>query len=357
MIKFNNYKTINKVFYNAVKKYPNHIFLSSIKPSIIQSKKEFTFREVHIEVKKLIEIYKEFGVHLTQRVAIMLGNNPIYFFHKIALNILGVSCVPINPESKYPEILYIIKHSESVLMIGSIEYIDKINQIAELTKNTIPVGIVNKNKITFNKKINKRNKLALNISPKKEASLLYTSGTSGKPKGCILSHEYEIESGLWYANIKGIVSMKVGKERLLNPLPVHHINSSVFSFFAVMITGNCQIQLDKFHASSWWKDVSVSKATIIHYLGIIAPVLMKKPYSKYEKNNCVRIGVGAGIEPTIHEDFEKRFGFPMVEIWGMTEMVRCLFDYKKSRNIGKRCFGSATKGINVKIINNEGKVL
>ena len=68
----------------------------------------------------------------------------------------------------------------------------------------------------------------------------------------------------------------------------------------------------------------------------------------------MRIGVGAGIEPSLHKKFEKRFKVPMIELWGMTEMVRCIFDNQKNRKIGKRCFGKATFGLETKVINKYG---
>ena len=87
----------------------------------------------------------------------------------------------------------------------------------------------------------------------------------------------------------------------------------------------------------------------------MAPLLLKNKKNKIENNKSLRIGVGAGIEPSLHKKFEKRFKVPMIELWGMTEMVRCIFDNTKNRKIGKRCFGKATHGLETKVINSSRK--
>jgi acyl-coenzyme A synthetase/AMP-(fatty) acid ligase len=71
----------------------------------------------------------------------------------------------------------------------------------------------------------------------------------------------------------------------------------------------------------------------------------------------VRFGAGAGIEPTLHAAFETRFGFPMVELWGMTEMVRVLIDHQPPRRVGTRAFGRAVPGIEVRVVDEHDRDL
>src|SRR3546814_6888059 len=66
-----------------------------------------------------------------------------------------------------------------------------------------------------------------------EASLLYTSGTTGRPKGCILSNLCFLTAGAWYRDLGGVVAIREGQDRFYNPLPVFHMNH-----FAV--TGTCR---------------------------------------------------------------------------------------------------------------------
>ena len=64
----------------------------------------------------------------------------------------------------------------------------------------------------------------------------------------------------------------------------------------------------------------------------------------------MRFGLGAGIEPQLHAPFEERFGFPLIELWGMTEMVRVLADSFEPRQVGTRAFGRAVPGVDVRVV-------
>ena len=90
-------------------------------------------------------------------------------------------------------------------------------------------------------------------------------------------------------------------------MPVHHVNAGILSFYAAFLTGNTQIQAKRFSVSSFWKEIKYSNATIFHYLGVMVPLLLKQKKIKEEKNNNLRLGIGAGIEPHFHKIFEERF--------------------------------------------------
>jgi crotonobetaine/carnitine-CoA ligase len=182
------------------------------------------------------------------------------------------------------------------------------------------------------------------------ASILYTSGTTGRPKGCLLSHRYELAAGAWYATRDGLVTFGEACERIYNPLPVFHVNASIFSFYCAMLRGNCQIQTDRFQPSRWWSEVHDSRASVVHYLGVVVPMLLNQPPHPFERDHQVRFAIGAGVDPQRHAEFEARFGFPLVEIWGMTEMVRAVFDSDSPRRIGTRAFGRTRPGLEVRVV-------
>jgi crotonobetaine/carnitine-CoA ligase len=96
-------------------------------------------------------------------------------------------------------------------------------------------------------------------------------------------------------------------------------------------------------------------ATIIHYLGVVPPLLLNQPPSAADRRHRVRFGLGAGVEPELHRVFEERFGFPLVEVWGMTETGRIYADCHEPRQIATRAFGRPFGGFEAKVVDDKDR--
>jgi crotonobetaine/carnitine-CoA ligase len=77
-----------------------------------------------------------------------------------------------------------------------------------------------------------------------------------------------------------MVAIREGQERLYNPLPLYHVNAFILSFYCMLLTGGCQVQTDRFAPSRWWQEVCESRATIVHYLGVVVPMLLAQAWSR-----------------------------------------------------------------------------
>jgi len=144
--------------------------------------------------------------------------------------------------------------------------------------------------------------------------------------------------------------MEHGVERFYNPSPFYHVNNLSVCLTCVILTRNCLILVERFSPSRWWPEIISSDATVVHYLGIIPSMLMKLPEAPHDRGHRVKFGFGAGIEPQLHGPFEERFGFPLVEIWGMTETPRVFAANFEPRQVDTRAFGKPLKGYEAKIV-------
>jgi crotonobetaine/carnitine-CoA ligase len=113
------------------------------------------------------------------------------------------------------------------------------------------------------------------------------------------------------------------------------------------------VQTDRFSPARWWAEVHQSRATVVHYLGVVVPMLLGQPAGPFDRDHRVRFAIGAGVDPQRHAEFEQRFGFPLVEIWGMTEMVRAMVDSESPRQVGTRVFGRARPGLDVRVVDDQ----
>ena len=190
-----------------------------------------------------------------------------------------------------------------------------------------------------------------------EAALLYTSGTTGNPKGCVLPNTYFLAVGEWYRNAGGLTQLHDTGERMITPLPIFHMNAMAYSFMAMVTVGGCLIALDRFHPKTWWSDVKLSGATCLHYLGVMPTMLMQIAPSSEDKKHSVRFGFGAGIDPKIHQAFETRFGIPIVEAWAMTETGAgaVIAANTVNRLIGQSSLGTPASDISCKVVDETGQ--
>jgi len=314
---------------------------------------EFTYAQTLEAVLALREVYAAAGYGHGHRVALLLENRPEFFFHYLALNALGTSIVPVNPDYRHDEMLYQMDHSEADLAVVTSSRVGDLEAVARERARPLPVVDADRMPASLPRP-------GLPPRPGRpgldtETSLLYTSGTTGRPKGCILTNLYYLNAGDWYRRLGGRITIEYGRERFLNPLPLFHMNAQAVTATCAILTANCLAQPERFSPARWWKDVVASKATIIHYLGVMPPLLLKQPEVPEERQHRVKFGLGAGVEPELHPLFEKRFGFPLCEVWGMTETGRVFSDCHEPRQITTRAFGRPAGGFEARVVDDQDR--
>ncbi|MPM12469.1 Crotonobetaine/carnitine--CoA ligase [bioreactor metagenome] len=358
MINVTDETTIGQALAAAVERYGDNSLLAvpaNPQRDYAPDGLELSYRDAGAQIAALAERYRAAGYGLGHRVALLLESRPEHMLHKLALNTLGICCVPINPDYRRRELNYLIDHSRVDLIVCLPSRLASIHESLQDTRHQ-PAMVTTDPQDTTALHLPAATRAAQpgQVNADTPASILYTSGTTGQPKGCVLSHAYELAAGKWYASQPGFVSIQEGRERLFNPLPLFHVNASILSFYCMLLSGGCQIQTDRFQPSRWWEEVSTSRATIVHYLGVIVSLLLKQPPSPWEKQHVIRFGYGAGVEPQLHAVFEERFGFPLIELWGMTEVVRTISDYTTERQVGTRSFGRGMPGLEALVADESG---
>ena len=352
MIAVNDHATIGETFFRAANTYADKSFLAvpaNPARAYDPAGKEITYAEAARTVRELMQAYSTAGYGVGHRIALLIENRPEHMLHKLAMNALGVCCVPLNPDHRPREMAYVLDHAKVDLVVVLTALQAQLRLGMQQAEHAKPQVVLFEN---FTAGLPTADRKATSSTPdgSTAASVLYTSGTTGRPKGCVLSHGYELAAGAWYSTRGGLSTFGLACERIYNPLPLFHVNASIFSFYCAMLWGNCQVQTDRFQPSRWWTEVYESRATVVHYLGVVVPMLLGQAPHPHERDHTVRFAIGAGVEPQRHKAFEERFGFPLIEIWGMTEMVRAIIDNQLPRETGTRAFGRATPGVEVRVV-------
>ena len=313
---------------------------------------ELSYEAMRSEAASLRERYAEAGYRHGHRVALLVEQRPEFFHHYLALNALGCGIVPVNPDYRHDELLYLLSHSEADLAVVLESRLEDVER-AVAGRGT-PLPVVALEGLPSELPAPARRVEAGTPGPDTECALLYTSGTTGRPKGCILSNAYYLTAGDWYCRLGGRAELRAG-DRILNPLPLFHMNAQAVTATAVIQLGGCLIAPDRFHPRTWWRDLVETRATVVHYLGVIPPLLMNQPEVPEERAHGVRFGLGAGVDPELHAAFEARFGFPLVEVWGMTETGRVYADCHEPRQVHTRAFGRPLPGFEARVVDEGGR--
>lgn len=312
---------------------------------------EVSYGQVDARVEGLRRSYADAGYAAGNKVALLLGRVP-FVCHFLALNALGCVCVPLNPDLHPDEMLYQVDHSGASVIVTDATHVERMRQVAGRSANGCRAVAVD----------------GLSVDAALPApgaahgleglcSILYTSGTTGRPKGCMLTNETHLAAGERYRDMGGLLQIFEGRDRFYNPTPFHHTNILVVNLTCAILTRNCLVMPERFSATHWWADIAATRSTAVHYVGIIPTVLMKLAPVPAEREHRVRFGFGGGAEPTLHEAFERRFGFPLVEIWGMTETTRVFGDNHEPRMVGTRAFGRPDESYQARIVDDGDREL
>ncbi len=361
--------SVAQAFEAAAQRWPDRPFVAVLPETAAiygVAADDLSYATAQRRVVALRQAYADAGYVSGQRIGLMLENRPAFFIHWFALNGLGVSVVPISAELRAAELEYLVGHSEIVLAVALPGRHADLRAAAAVAGRALALmadGDVPPPVPTPAPSLVQGGDLPMPAPHElTECALLYTSGTTGQPKGCILPNRYFLHAGRWYAQLGGLAALRPGQERLLTPLPLVHMNAMAYSTLAMVMTGGCLIVLDRFHPDTWWASVRQARATVVHYLGVMPAMLMKAPVRDDDAAHGddaalpVRFGFGAGVDKALQAPFEARFGFPLLEAWAMTETGAgaVVMAHQEPRQVGSHCFGREGADVQVRLLADDG---
>jgi crotonobetaine/carnitine-CoA ligase len=154
------------------------------------------------------------------------------------------------------------------------------------------------------------------ITARNVSCLLYTSGTTGRSKGVVLTHGANLR--LARANLE--LMEYEPDDVLYTAFPLFHVNAKFTSVVSAMISGARLVLEPKFSASRFWETMRREGVTSFNYLGGMLAILASQPAGEDDRRHSVNRAYGAACPPDLWEPFEERFGVQLFEHYGMTEI-------------------------------------
>lgn len=325
------YKNVGELFFHQTKKNHNQVFV--IFPGIETN--VFTYNEFEELVLKTCKFLEINSINQGDTISIIFLNSPEFLLIYFASLILGITIVPINPDISSGEIKFIINNSLSKKIIYDEKFESKILEIAQKNNEQSYLKISSLNQFNEYEKINQ---IPQNVVLNDLAVIIYTSGTSGNPKGVKLSHLNLL------ADAKSISEWFQfnSKTRTLCILPLFHNNGQITTLLAPLYQGGSAIIVKgKMSLISFWEIVKKFDATWTSVMASILSILLSLPKNRKDNTlNAILCG-GQVLTRTVQNDFESRFHIPIFEGYGLTETTSfsCINDfpedYRKIGSIGK----------------------
>ncbi|MGE3926875.1 MAG: AMP-binding protein, partial [Lautropia sp.] len=200
---------------------------------------EWTYGEVCERVSGLAARYAGRGWGHGHRVAVLLENRPEFMLHMLALNALGAMVVPINPDYRRDDLAFLLQQAQPDLVVAIAARAAWLREIAA----PIDPGLAVVEEPAFDAALPRARRAAAPGTPSIDtaAVLLYTSGTTGMPKGCLIGNDYFFFAAERYLGAGGLMRVEHGAARLYNPLPLFYANSLTISNPAMILSRNAMI--------------------------------------------------------------------------------------------------------------------
>jgi len=335
--------SIGEFFRNAVKENSTGVFIEI-------SGEKITYQECFDRSLQTAAMFREFGITKGDRVALFLPNCPEFLYCWFGLSMIGAISVPINTAYKKDETFYILDNSDASAFVAHQTLLSVAVPAGQMSKNLkaqlyVLDGNVGGLETTTNMKDWKEfyecwdsqpsGDLDNTVLPDDISMLVYTSGTTGNPKGVQVTHLMYVAAGQGFAYWTHATS----RDRFFTCLPYFHANAQYYSTMGTMAAGATLIVESRFSASRFWSQVKESRATVVNFIGMMMPVLSKQPSSHDDRENEVRLFYGSpAFSKEFLEEFQERFGTQIIVGFGMTETcygtIEELGDSRRSNSSG-----------------------
>ena len=289
-------------------------------PCLIHEDRKWSYAEFAAEVERVACAFAGLGLRPGDRVALLLPNCPEFLWTVFAMARTGGVFVPLNTAQTPGELQYLLSHSEARFLLTTGAFmpaIDTIRGDCPDLEHVIALDSGDSDGFTgwreFMEAAGSGADLA-GVSPDDLASIIYTSGTTDRPKGVMLKHYAFAFAPSHRARALGWTD----RDRVLVVMPLFHVNALCHMTVAMMSVGGVAVLKERFSASRFWEDVKRHGVTTSSIMQTIPRILLNLPPHPADADTPLR-QVMALLPPDVHLEFERRFGVTAVPSYSLTE--------------------------------------
>ncbi|HDZ18181.1 hypothetical protein LCGC14_1216330 [marine sediment metagenome] len=312
---------------------------------------------------KVANFLYELGIRKGDKVCVYLPNMPEYVYLYLGIPKIGAITGPVNSLFKAREVQFVVGHSEAKVIVTIPKLMEIVNEIKKNLpnlKHVIVIGDSVESSLNFWELMEKSSENSppeVEIDEKEDpAAILYTSGTTGFPKGVLQTHfNIRRDAEMIQAFVQATEDF-----RFMLILPLFHCNAQIVTVMAPFLIGASCILTPGFSAQTHWETVEKYKASTFSAVPTVLSILLRMPHENLDLTSLKFIICGAAPLPVeVFKEFEETFDCMIVEGYGLTEgtcasSVNPLpTETEDRRKVGS--IGLPLPGNEMKIVDSDGK--
>lgn len=309
---------------------------------------EYTYAAFDEDVNRIANVFLDLGIEKGDHVALHLHSSPEFLMCLFGLAKIGAVAVPINEQYLADEAEYILENSDAICVVVEPLFYETYQELLA-RGHYFPKGVVvaragtesPRSNIDFSSIYTPLDTVeegqqgiydfwmmrceqsailrdSCELASDDPVQIIYTSGTTSRPKGVVLTHANMVFSGLygdWEVSLRG-------SDRVLTSMPACHSNFQLAALMPVITAGASLIIVEKYSATRFMKQIRHYKATVIQCVAMMLRTLLLQPIDPEEKNHCVReVLYFIPITDAEKEEFEQRFNMRIMNTYGSTESI------------------------------------
>lgn len=307
---------------------------------------EYSYRLFDEEINRTANLFLSLGIKHGERVAVQMHTCPEFMMCLFGLAKIGAVMVPMNEQYLAEEVSFALEHTGATCAVVEDTFADLYRGLA-VKESLLPGGVlVARARRSFAEEgmacfvdISSANSFdapALRcfdearsaqptellelrpLSADDPAEIIFTSGTTSRPKGVVLTHANMLFSGLygdWEVSL-------TRDDRVLSTMPACHSNFQLAALTPVLTAGATLIIVEKYSARRFWQQVRDYRATVVQCVAMMLRTLLLQPESPEERNHCLReVLYFLAVSDEEKQAFERRYGVTIMNTYGSTESV------------------------------------
>lgn len=287
--------------------------------------RHYTFAEVDRLSDGYARGLAERGIGAGDVVAVFMGNCPEFVLGCLALAKLGAVHLPVNTAYKGAYLEHVLGHSGACAVLVDDDLLPRVEDVLDAAPG---LGMTFVRGDATSERLRSEPVSALldvdgrppsvDVDPRQPLSVLYTSGTTGRAKGAVMSHHY------WCSAVRAICDARDVRpgDTFFSPTPLFHAGVWLYNVYCALLTG-LRVGIDeRYTASGFWDRVRHYGATQLQSTGAMHMFVWNQPERPDDADNPARVWVPVPLPPELCEPFKARFGIEhLVFQYGQTEVV------------------------------------